>query len=234
MYHNVAYTLIALEQAIQEPEALNDEDKKYLKSLQSALLHLNFAELKLRTLYEDEKKNHQDSTLNRSLAGMSKENPKWNGSDNRDFIGSQLLIAFDRLSMEYCHKEFQEIFEKELMVTSGSVIEHIENENKIERKKNSSKGGQTTKETKLKFLNHVLIQAELFCKKSSNKKLTIDLVSSHIHDEIIKIIQSDKCLMKQYPINTQGENDSEPKKRTISNALSELIKQGKLTLNSKK
>lgn len=71
MYHNVVYTLIALEQAIKEPEVLNDEDKKYLKSLQSALLHLNFAELKLRTFYEDEKKNHQDSTLNRSLALMN-------------------------------------------------------------------------------------------------------------------------------------------------------------------
>ncbi len=34
MYHNVAYTLIAiaLEQAIKEPVALNDEDKKYLKA----------------------------------------------------------------------------------------------------------------------------------------------------------------------------------------------------------
>ncbi|WP_235375971.1 hypothetical protein, partial [Proteus faecis] len=133
MYHNVAYTLIALEQAIKEPEALNDEDKKYLKSLQSALLHLNFAELKLRTFYEDEKKNHQDSTLNRSLAGMSKENPEWNGSDNRDFIGAQLLDAFYCLSMEYCHKEFKAIFEKELMVTSGVVVKNIQQEHKTQR-----------------------------------------------------------------------------------------------------
>lgn len=32
MYHSVAYALIVLEQAIKEPVALNDEDKKYLKA----------------------------------------------------------------------------------------------------------------------------------------------------------------------------------------------------------
>ncbi|HEK2898208.1 TPA: hypothetical protein SMT94_002351 [Proteus mirabilis] len=226
MYHNVVYTLIALEQAIKEPEALNDEDKKYLKSLQSALLHLNFAELKLKKFYEYEKENHRDSTLNRNLSGMSKENPEWNGADNRDFIGRHLLDAFYCLSMEYCHKEFKAILEKELMVTSGVVIKNIQKEHKKQRNINSSIGGLASKNRKIKLKNYIKEEVINYLSPilvdSSETIFTRKEIANRIEKNITNLIKSDPDLIVQY---------KDSGNELIKNYISELIKDGELNKN---
>lgn len=226
MYHHVCNTLAALDRAINEPDAINDEDKDYLTKLWEALSHLNFAELKLRTFYKSEQENHHYSTSKRNLAGMSEENPEWNGSDNRDFIGRHLLDAFYCLSMEYCHKEFKAIFEKELMVTSGVVVKNIQKEHKKQRNINSSIGGQASKNRKIKLKNQIKKEVIDYLSPilidNSETIFTRKEIANRIEKNITNLIKSDPDLIVQY---------KDSGNELIKNYISELVKDGELNKN---